>query len=79
VHNFFARVNRRPASVPASSGAAVFFAGARVKRGEVFFAFVLEVAISSAFLASPTKKLANSQNCRTIARCAMPANAAGSG
>jgi hypothetical protein len=77
VHNFFARVNPRPAFAPASFRAAKFFACARVKHAQVFFAFVLEVAISSAFLASCTKKRENFQNCRTIARRAMPANAAG--
>jgi hypothetical protein len=49
-------------------GAAYFFACAYVKRAEVFFAFMLEVAISSAFLSSRAKKHANSQNRRTIAR-----------
>jgi hypothetical protein len=77
VHNFFARVNRRPASAPASFGAAEFFAYARVKQAQVFFVFMLEVAVSSAFLASCTKKRGNFQNCRTIARRAMPANVAG--
>jgi hypothetical protein len=37
VHNFFARVNRRPASAPASFGAAEFFARERVKHVQVFF------------------------------------------
>ena len=77
VHNFFARVNRRPVSAPASSGTAEFSACARVKRAQVFFVSMLEVSISSAFLASGTEKRANSQNCRTIARRAMPANAGG--
>jgi hypothetical protein len=44
---------------------------------QLFFASMLEVAISSAFLASCTKKRGNFQNGRTIARRAMPANAAG--
>jgi hypothetical protein len=44
-----------------------------------FFASMLEVAISSAFLASRTKKRGNFQNGRTIARRAMPVNAAGGG
>jgi hypothetical protein len=74
VHNFFARVNRRPASAPASFGAAEFFACARVKYAQVFFASTLEVTISSAFLASCKKKRGNFQNCRTIARRAMSAN-----
>jgi hypothetical protein len=77
VHNFFARVNRRPASAPASFGAAEFFACARVKHAQVFFASMLEVAISSAFLASCTQKRGNFQNCGTIARRAMRANATG--
>jgi len=39
VHNFFARVNRRPASASASFGAAEFFACARVKQAQLFFCF----------------------------------------
>jgi hypothetical protein len=79
VHNFFARVNRRPASAPASSGAAKFFAYAVSSTPKHFFASVLEVPISWAFLASRTKKRENFQDCRTIARRAMPANAGGGG
>jgi hypothetical protein len=40
---------------------------------------MLEVTISSAFLASRTKKRGNFENCGTIARRAMAANAAGGG
>jgi hypothetical protein len=79
VHNFFSRVNRRLASAPASFGAVEFFACARVKHAQVFFASMLEVAISWAFLASRTKKRGNFQNRRTIARRAMLANAASGG
>src|SRR5215469_14822190 len=77
VHNFFARVNRRGASAPASSGAAEIVACARVKHVQVFFSFISETAISSAFLASRTKKRGNFQNCRTIARRAMSATKGG--
>jgi hypothetical protein len=38
-----------------------------------------EIAISSAFLASRTKKRGNVQNCRTIARRAMAAKEGGDG
>jgi hypothetical protein len=79
VHNFFARVNRRPASAPASFGAAEFVACARVKHAQLFFASMSEIAISSAFLASRTKKRGNVQNCRTIARRAMAAKEGGGG
>src|SRR6516225_6544737 len=44
-----------------------------------FSAFGSEVAISSAFLASRTEKPGNFQNCRTIARRAMPAKKGGGG
>ena len=37
MHNFFARVNVRPASAPTSFGAPDFFACVRVKRVQVFF------------------------------------------
>jgi len=79
VHNFFARVNRRPVSAPASSGAAEIVACARVKHVQVFFSFISETAISSAFLAFRTKKRGNFQNCRAIARRAMPAKEGGGG
>jgi hypothetical protein len=79
VHNFFARVNRRPASTPASFGAAEFFACARVKRAQAFFVSMSEVAIPSAFLASRAKNRGNFRTGRTIARRAMPAEAAGGG
>src|SRR5215472_297246 len=44
-----------------------------------FFAFMLEMAISSALLASRTRKRANSQNCRAMARRATPTNATDGG
>jgi hypothetical protein len=68
-----------PHPLPHSSGAAEFFAVARVKRTQVFFASMLEVAISSAFLATCANKRGNFQNCRTIARGTMPAKQAGGG
>jgi hypothetical protein len=52
---------------------------ARVSRTPSIFIFMLKVPISSAFLESRTKKRANFQNCRTIARGAMRPNAARSG
>jgi hypothetical protein len=79
MHNFFARVNLGPASAPAPFGAPEFVACVRVKHAEVFFAFMLEMTISSAFLASRNSKRANSQNCRAIARRPMPANATDGG
>ena len=79
MHNFFARVNLGPASAPASFGAPDLVACVRVKHAKVFFAFMLEMAILSAFLASRISKRTNSQNCRAIARRAMPANATDGG
>jgi hypothetical protein len=50
VHNYFTKVNRRPASASGSLGAADFFVRPRVKHAKVFFASMVEIPILSAFL-----------------------------
>jgi hypothetical protein len=77
VHNYFAKVNRRPASASGSLGVASFFARARVKYAKVFFASMVEVAILSAFFASHRKQRGNFQVCGAWARRAMAANPIG--